>query len=80
MLSKENSLHGSGNSALENRSLFRKIGQNNYQKDMKIRLFKHKINKFFISIIKQFFLLVDPKHIKDFHNINIDLKPTIIDL
>jgi len=47
---------------------------------MKIRLFKQKINRFYISIIKQFFLLVDQKTIKDFYNINVDLKPTIIDL
>jgi len=38
------------------------------------------MNTFFVKVIKQFYLLVDDKHLKDFTKLNIEVKPILEDL
>lgn len=38
------------------------------------------MNTFFVKVIKQFYLLVDDKYLKDFTRLNIEVKPILEDL
>jgi hypothetical protein len=62
------------------RSVFNHLKRQTFIKDQKIQHFKLRMNTFFVKIIKQFYLLVDDKYLKDFTKLNIEVKPILEDL